>query len=495
MEGTTTANNNNSTISEVDLPHVMVTPVLKLQHEQNETPVSSAGEDDDAKDFHEMLKEDSSWKPPSPELETKIRSLLEHYFSDENLIKDKFLLKHVKRNRLGYVSVKLLTSFKKLKNLSRSDWKITAYSLSKSTKLELNKPGTKVRRKDPLPEIDLPTTSIRTLLYKLPDDANDPTINRMSEQFRLFGELTTVRIIRPDKEVPLDLRNHTSKHPELGTTTCVVVEFENTEAAQNAYKTLSKKAREEEKPDMYSLLGSGRNPRKQAGKGFKRDGLYYDSSEDSANFSSRENSPMMRRKFQNPKNGVAVKSSPLISPHGSRDASPEKNNSKSPRSSPNFPRKNMAFSSQSNSAGNLWISRKSRDNTPDSSPRNSPLTNRKQSNKLLAHQKTTSPLAINNNLLSPSDSVSAGSTPTGGSSPWLQRRRQFVASQGNSPCATPGSSPLLGRKFQDGVPVGVTRLPRGPPNQNAKGFESILHRQIKTDVDTLKDQLQAAIIN
>ena len=54
----------------------------------------------------------------------------------------------------------------------------------------------------------------------------------MSEQFRLFGELTTVRIIRPDKEVPLDLRNHTSKHPELGTTTCVVVEFENTEAAQ-----------------------------------------------------------------------------------------------------------------------------------------------------------------------------------------------------------------------------------------------------------------------
>lgn len=53
--------------------------------------------------------------------------------------KDKFLLKHVKRNRLGYVSVKLLTSFKKVKNLSRSDWKITAYSLSKSDKLELNK--------------------------------------------------------------------------------------------------------------------------------------------------------------------------------------------------------------------------------------------------------------------------------------------------------------------------------------------------------------------
>uniref|UniRef100_H2ZQW1 HTH La-type RNA-binding domain-containing protein n=1 Tax=Ciona savignyi TaxID=51511 RepID=H2ZQW1_CIOSA len=265
-------------------PVIKVTQVSKLQSEYaSDTPLSSGGEDDDVKDLFETLKDDPTWRVPPSDLEEKIRSLLEHYFSDANLIKDKFLLKHVKRNKLGYVSVKLLTSFKKVKNLSKSDWRITAYSLSKSQFLELNKSGTKVRRKEPLPDIDLPTSSIRTLLYKLPDDVGDPTIDGVSEQFHEFGELTTVRIIRGGKEVPQDLRNHTTKHPELGVQCCVVVEFESTDAAHNAYKTLSKLARDDNKPDMYSLLGSGRNPRKQG----KRDN---DSADE--HFSSRENSPM-----------------------------------------------------------------------------------------------------------------------------------------------------------------------------------------------------------
>ena len=44
---------------------------------------------------------------------------IEFYFSDENLEKDAFLLKHVRRNKLGYVSVKLLTSFKKVRLCSQ----------------------------------------------------------------------------------------------------------------------------------------------------------------------------------------------------------------------------------------------------------------------------------------------------------------------------------------------------------------------------------------
>lgn len=42
---------------------------------------------------------------------------------------------------------------------------------------------------------------------------------------------------------------------------------------------------------------------------------------------------------------------------------------------------------------------------------------------------------------------------------------------GNSPASTPGSSPRMGRKFQDGVPIGVSRLPRGPPQPTCKGFD------------------------
>jgi len=41
-------------------------------------------------------------------------------------------------------------------------------------------------------------------------------------------------------------------------------------------------------------------------------------------FSSRENSPMMRRKFMNERNEFARNTSPLVSPQGSRDASPNR---------------------------------------------------------------------------------------------------------------------------------------------------------------------------
>lgn len=46
---------------------------------------------------------------------------------------------------------------------------------------------------------------------------------------------------------------------------------------QNAYKTLSRTAREEERTESYSLLGSGRNPRKALGK--NKEG--YDSNDES----------------------------------------------------------------------------------------------------------------------------------------------------------------------------------------------------------------------
>ena len=45
------------------------------------------------------------------------------------------------------------------------------------------------------------------------------------------------------------------QHPEIGGQTCVVVEFDRTEDCQMAYKTLGKKAREENSGWEYNLLG------------------------------------------------------------------------------------------------------------------------------------------------------------------------------------------------------------------------------------------------
>lgn len=58
--------------------------------------------------------EEDSWQPPDTEVTQKLVAQIEYYLSDENLEHDAFLLKHVRRNKLGFVSVKLLTSFKKV---------------------------------------------------------------------------------------------------------------------------------------------------------------------------------------------------------------------------------------------------------------------------------------------------------------------------------------------------------------------------------------------
>ena len=47
---------------------------------------------------------------------------VEFYFSDANITKDKFLLKHVRRNKEGFVSLKLVASFKRVKHLTK-DWR------------------------------------------------------------------------------------------------------------------------------------------------------------------------------------------------------------------------------------------------------------------------------------------------------------------------------------------------------------------------------------
>jgi len=441
--------------------HLKVTPVIKIQNEELYTPVSSGAEDDDdVQGFFEMLAEDPSWRPPSEETTEKIVNLLDFYFSNENLLKDKFLLKHVKRNRLGYVSVKLLTSFKKIKSLSKSDWKLTAFCISKSKKLQLNKSGTKVRRLELLPDIDIPTTSIKTILFKPEENNEQLSLDDLSTRFKQFGRLTTVRIVDPCKEVPLDLRNHVIKHPELGVNMCVVVEYHNTSDAQTAFKNLSKEARCNGKSETFSLLGSGRNPKKQ--KGIFRN--VYDSADDSSSqLSSRETSPMMPRK-----NRLSAQNSPKNSPklkHKNRDLSPDPDKDKNWRGE-----HRRSCSNQSSPSGSPWFKRKNFKDQSNLSP-NDNLKN-------FSRPKHPSPLA------------------TGGrTSPWLERRRQLQAkSQGNSPVSTPGSSPLMGRKFNDGVPVGVVRLPRGPPTAtNNKGFDLHARKKIPENKTTSGLKGQGAI--
>merc|ERR1712186_55684 len=111
----------------------------------------------------ETIKEETPFEEPDEELCAKIVQQVEFYFSDANITKDKFILKHVKRNKEGFVSLKLISSFKRVKHLTK-DWRQVAVAIErKSKKLEVNDLKTKVRRLDALPEYD-ETTPSRTVV-------------------------------------------------------------------------------------------------------------------------------------------------------------------------------------------------------------------------------------------------------------------------------------------------------------------------------------------
>ncbi|KAK4312461.1 hypothetical protein Pmani_016124 [Petrolisthes manimaculis] len=192
----------------------------------------------------------------TPELANNLLSQVEEYLSDEGLTKDLFLLKHVKRHRDGYVSLKLLSGYKKVKKLSR-DWRVLSLALHSSKHLELNDTATKVRRRNPLPY---------TLLYDAPASrslvaTNIPpqhaTMAYLASLFGNYGPVASLQVVRPrpDGNVPPALQRLASRLPELSTTQCAVVEYEDVWGAARALHHMSSSS-----PITLHVLRRSRRP-------------------------------------------------------------------------------------------------------------------------------------------------------------------------------------------------------------------------------------------
>ncbi|XP_063158052.1 la-related protein 6-like [Candoia aspera] len=204
-------------------------------------------------DLNELLSpglfESSNCSMPDSLLVRRIVSQVEFYLSDENLSKDAFLLKHVQKNKMGFVSIKLLTSFKKVKYLTR-DWRMTLYALQFSELLEVNEEGTKVRRKNPIPEylVNIPPSKMLLAWNVLPYEETSPTsllfqatfLDTIIKLFGPFGDITSIRILRPGKKLPSDMKKYSSWYPELLTRCCALVEYESLESARRAFEELGR---------------------------------------------------------------------------------------------------------------------------------------------------------------------------------------------------------------------------------------------------------------
>ncbi|KFU95650.1 La-related protein 6, partial [Chaetura pelagica] len=181
---------------------------------------------------------------PDPQLVWRIVAQVEFYLSDENLAKDAFLLKHVQKNKMGFVSIKLLTSFKKVKYLTR-DWRLTLYALRFSALLEVNEEGTKVRRRVPVPSVppsnlllawELLPQEQELLLLSPPPPTPPPPLQKnfletVTRMFSPFGAISSIRILRPGRNLPSDVRRYTVRFPELLSKCCALVEYESLESA------------------------------------------------------------------------------------------------------------------------------------------------------------------------------------------------------------------------------------------------------------------------
>ncbi|XP_064608706.1 la-related protein 6-like [Liolophura sinensis] len=408
--------------------------------------------------------------PPDDELKNKIISQVEFYFSDANILKDAFLLKHVRRNKQGYVSIKLITSFKKVKSLTK-DYRVVAYSLSASEKLEVNEEETKVRRKDPLPEFDETTPSRSVVVVNIP--INPPTIEGIAEMFSKCGEVALIRIIRPGKSIPQDVKKYSSKHPEIGTTICAVVEFEKHESAKKACELMTN-SDDWRKGMRVVLLAVNKKKDKDGGKkvdvinvggaGDQQGDIHIEKDPEGEHGDQTKDPEKKRRKrgARKKKNRVDELTNETESCYSSGS---EAEQASKPQSS----------SLQVNQSG-LDPNRLSPHGTPRSSPRSSPMSS-PRSRRRGGYGK--SPLLESPNgspRPSPRSSPEMGRKrvdySSGGdsspSSPWVQRR--IKAAQERSPLAQNGSprgSPLPGRRNMSNM-MGVVRQPLGP--DGSKGF-------------------------
>jgi La-related protein 7 len=171
-------------------------------------------------------------------LKAKIVKQVEFYFSDANLPTDNYLMKFVKKDPEGFVPIPVVASFRKIKNLVKNHG-VVAAALRNSTQLVVTEDGKKVRRAQPLPEVDLEEVQSRTVVAE-----NLPVDHSVESMEQLFGKVGTVKMVRICSPEAANGANSTAaKHPKtdmlVSNKLHALVEYESVELAEKAVAELT----------------------------------------------------------------------------------------------------------------------------------------------------------------------------------------------------------------------------------------------------------------
>lgn len=175
----------------------------------------------------------------------EIVAQVEFYFGDANYPKDKFLLKEAKKGKDGFIALKTVTGFARMKKLTRS-WRSVAHAVRDSDVVELSPDGRKLRRRHPLPAPKVHASWRKSVVVEgLTDTSIDAIKARCALHEEGAGAVTLVRVVDP-QSLPPDLAAYMNapgakrKNPALkGRRPVVVVEYDSDAAAVTACETLN----------------------------------------------------------------------------------------------------------------------------------------------------------------------------------------------------------------------------------------------------------------
>ncbi|XP_054723214.1 la-related protein 6-like [Uloborus diversus] len=393
------------------------------------------------------------------ETATTIMKTVEFYLSDTNILKDPFLLKHVRRNKEGYVSVKLLASFRKVRTLCRN-WKAVAQSVQKSQLLALNDEGTKVRRLSPLPDHDETVTSRSVIVHGFSTDK--PSVDSVSEMFSKCGDIALVRILRPGGSVPTDVKRFLSKNPDIQSKICALVEFEEHASAKKALDII-----QSSEIKVVPLLMKEKNKTESPKKVQK-------STTDSDEKKSEPTTPAKESPKKKKKNRKSSSDDRKIAENAKNLSIDDlKRNRRS--GSMSSQSSGYLSSSPVNNQGNFLEGKYPRRHSFNPSIYNDPNS---------SFASLSSRYNGSRDRLQKTGIAEATST---GLSPWRRRKEQMMQSDTNLSSTTTPSGALL-----QSLPVKTIRSPKGP--DGTKGFSPVVRSRLpSTAEETLPAQIAPLI--
>lgn len=169
---------------------------------------------------------------PSPELIARIVQQVEWIFSDENLLRDEFMNKLLRKNH-GCINLKLVTSLRKIKVITK-DWRVVRHAIRVgSSQLVLNDQDNKIRRLETLPPMDKCNKHQRTvLILNLPNEKK--SVEAIHKDFIGFGSIALVRVIKSNSEHPSHTRlfNAIQPYRKMMGTHIATIEFNHLEHAE-----------------------------------------------------------------------------------------------------------------------------------------------------------------------------------------------------------------------------------------------------------------------